>query len=208
MKRDKDDAVYVPRAGDALLVIDMQRDYLPGGSRAVPDAARVVAPLNAWIERFATRGLPIIATRDWHPADHCSFESQGGRWPAHCVAGTAGAAFAPALRLPPQLVVVSKGSAADQQAPSAFSDTQLQGRLRAAGVGRLFVGGVATEHCVLRSVLEARSLGFDVVVLVDAIAAIDAKPGDVELALASMRDAGAHLVDSRKLWREVRSTES
>jgi nicotinamidase/pyrazinamidase len=202
MSRAHDEAIYVPRGGDALLLIDVQRDYMPGGSRAVPDATRVVPPLNRWIERFATRGLPVVATRDWHPPDHCSFESQGGRWPAHCVAGSAGAAFAPALRLPPQVLVISKGTAQDEQAPSAFAGTGLTGRLRAARVKRLFVGGVATERCVLESVVDARSHGFDVVVLLDAIAAIDEKPGDAEVALARMRDAGAHLVDSRKLWRE------
>ena len=107
------------QSGDGLLVVDVQRDFLPGGSLAVRDGDAVVPPLNDWIARFATAGAPIFATRDWHPADHCSFRPQGGPWPAHCVAGTPGAAFADGLALPEGVAVVSKAMR-DDDAYSGF----------------------------------------------------------------------------------------
>jgi nicotinamidase/pyrazinamidase len=194
MERSGAETPLLPRAGDALVVVDVQRDFLPGGRLAVPDGSRVIAPLNAWVEQFVVRGLPVIATRDWHPSNHSSFAAQGGPWPPHCVAGTPGAAFAAALRLPSQALIVSKGSAVKGDAYSAFSDTGLRHKLRATGVERLFVGGLATDYCVLHTVLDARALGFEVAVLLDAIAAVDARPGDGEAALARMREAGARLV--------------
>jgi nicotinamidase/pyrazinamidase len=192
----------VPGAGDALVIVDVQADFLSGGALAVRGGERVIAPLNHCIERFVARGLPVLATRDWHPADHCSFVAQGGPWPPHCVAGTPGAAFPAALRLPPAPLIVSKGTAADHEAYSGFAGTGLESQLRAAGVRRLFVGGLATDYCVLNTVLDARALGFDVVVLDDAIAAVDAEPGDGERALERMRAAGAVTSGSAAMWHD------
>jgi len=199
MKREPPEDRPLPRVGDALLVVDVQVDFLPGGGLAVPGGEHVVAPLNACIEVFQARALPVVATRDWHPAGHCSFAAQGGPWPPHCVAGTTGAAFAHALRLPRSALVVSKGTAVDRDAYSGFAGTDLDARLRGAGVTRLVVGGLATDYCVLNTVLDARALGFDVLVLGDAIAAVDARPGDGERALQRMRAAGAHVVNSAAL---------
>ncbi len=182
------------RADDALLVVDVQNDFLPGGSLAVPDGDAVVAPLNAWLARFAAAGRPIFATRDWHPADHCSFREFGGIWPAHCVAGTPGAAFAPGLALPASAQVVSKATRREADAYSGFSGTDLEERLRRAGVRRLFAGGLATDYCVLNSVRDALSLGYEVMLLRDAVRAVDVHPGDGERALAAMAEAGARLV--------------
>jgi nicotinamidase/pyrazinamidase len=190
------------RTGDALVVVDVQADFLPGGALAIHDGEGVIAPLNRCIERFAARGLPVVATRDWHPANHCSFTAQGGSWPPHCVAGTSGAAFPAALHLPPAALIVSKGTAADREAYSGFAGSALESQLRAAGVGRLFVGGLATDYCVLNTVLDARALGFDVVVLDDAVAAVEAKPGDGERALERMRAAGAITSGSAATWRD------
>jgi nicotinamidase/pyrazinamidase len=184
------------RRGDVLVIVDVQNDFV-SGSLAVPDGAEVVEPLNAWIEAFEHEGLVIVATRDWHPPNHCSFHEQGGRWPPHCIAGTAGAAFAPDLRLAEDTVVVSKAMRADRDSYSAFGDTDLESQLRAAGVTRIFVGGLATDYCVLETVLDARRLGFDVVVLTDAIAAADARAGDGARALARMQAAGAAMARSR-----------
>lgn len=179
------------QTGDALLIIDVQRDFLPGGSLAVPDGDAVVAPLNAWLSRFRTAGLPVFATFDWHPADHCSFREHGGSWPAHCVAGTPGAGFADTLDLDVGVVCVAKAATSDADAYSGFSGTDLHLRLQSAAVRRLFVGGLATDYCVLHSVLDARRLGYEVVLLREAVRAVDVKPGDGERAVAAMLAAGA-----------------
>lgn len=180
--------------GDGLLLVDVQNDFLPGGSLAVADGDRVVAPLRDWAARFAAAGAPIFATRDWHPADHCSFSAQGGPWPPHCVAGTPGAAFADGLGLPPTAVVVSKAMR-DDDAYSGFEGTDLHERLKRAGVRRLCVGGLATDYCVLNSVLDARRLGYAVVLLADCIRAVEVQPGDGTSAIAAMRAAGAVILE-------------
>ncbi len=181
---------------DALIVVDLQRDFLPGGALAVPRGGEVVRPLNLWLERFSCRGLPVFATRDWHPPRHCSFRAQGGPWPAHCVAGTPGAAFPAALRLPPGTVVVSKAASPQRDAYSGFDGTELDMLLKARGVQRLFVGGLATDYCVLRTVEDALARGYDVLVLTDAVRPVDVNPGDGERALRRMRSLGAAMIES------------
>jgi len=177
--------------GDALLIVDVQNDFLPGGQLAVPEGDAVIAPLNAWIERFEQQGLPVIATRDWHPADHCSFQPQGGPWPVHCVAGTPGAKFAPNLHLPGNAWIISKATRPDREAYSGFQGTGLATRLRESGVRRLFIGGLATDYCVLNTVKDALKEGFTVFLLKDAIRAVNVKPGDGERAIEEMIAAGA-----------------
>ena len=179
------------RPGDALLVVDVQRDFLPGGALGVPGGDEILAPLNSYLARAARAGAAIHASRDWHPPDHCSFRAQGGIWPPHCVAGTPGAELAAALELPPTAHIVDKGTLPDREAYSAFSDTGLAERLCAQGVRRLAVGGLATDYCVLNSVRDALAAGFGVVVLEDAIRAVDVEPGDGERAKDEMRRAGA-----------------
>lgn len=188
-----------PGPGDALILVDMQNDFLPGGSLAVNEGDRVVPVLNRCIALFAGKGLPVFATRDWHPPDHCSFRAQGGPWPAHCIAGTPGAAFAPDLRLPDNTVVISKATRADSDAYSGFQGTDLAARLRQAGVQRLFVGGLATDYCVLNSVRDARQAGFRVVVLEDAVRAVNIQPDDGARALHEMERLGARLTTSDRL---------
>lgn len=180
--------------GDALLVVDVQRDFLPGGALGVPDGDAVIAPLNEYLARARRSGAPVFASRDWHPGDHCSFRAQGGPWPPHCVAGTPGAELAPELRLPAQTRVIDKATESDRDAYSAFQDTGLAELLRSQGIRRLVVGGLATDYCVLQSVLDARSAGFEVVVLESAIRAVDVNPGDGDKAKERMRQAGARLV--------------
>ncbi len=177
--------------GDALIVVDVQNDFLPGGRLAVPRGDEVVAPLNQYLRAFHARGLPIYATRDWHPPDHCSFAPQGGPWPPHCVAGSEGAAFAAGLALPPETVVISKATTAAKDAYSGFEGTDLAARLRAQGVRRAFTGGLATDYCVLNTVRDALEEGFEVYLLTDAIRAVDVKPGDGAQAEAEMRRLGA-----------------
>jgi nicotinamidase/pyrazinamidase len=180
-------------AGDVLLVVDIQHDFIRG-ALSVPGGAEVVPVLNRYLARFAAAGLPVIATRDWHPPDHCSFRDRGGPWPPHCVAGTWGAGFDPALALPSGVRVVSKATGRDREAYSALAGTDLDEALRALGASRLFIGGLAADYCVLETTRDARQLGYEVCVLTDAIRAVDAKPGDGARALAAMRDAGAVMV--------------
>ncbi|MDH3747665.1 MAG: isochorismatase family protein [Gammaproteobacteria bacterium] len=165
------------RDNDALLVVDAQRDFLPGGALAVPGGNKVVPVLAAYIEAFARNGRPIFASRDWHPADHCSFQTSGGQWPPHCIADSRGAMIEPALQLPANTTIVDKATSTDQDAYSAFEGTALDSMLRNLGIRRLFIGGLATEYCVLNSALDALRLGYEVVLLTDAISAIDEAAG-------------------------------
>ncbi|HNC52801.1 MAG TPA: isochorismatase family protein [Accumulibacter sp.] len=178
------------RTGDALIVVDVQNDFLPGGKLAVTAGDEVVPALNEYQRRFVSRGLPIFATRDWHPTDHCSFTQRGGRWPAHCVAGTPGAEFAAGLLLPAAAVVISKATLPEAEAYSAFAGGDLAQRLRRAGVGRLFVGGLATDYCVLETVRDGLAEGFAVVLLVDAVRAVSADDGARAVAQMSALGAG------------------
>ncbi len=178
--------------GDALVVVDVQNDFLPGGSLAVPRGDEVIPVLNRYLAAFILRGLPIFATRDWHPPNHCSFQPYGGPWPPHCVAGSEGAALAPALELPASTVLITlKGTQPEKDAYSAFDGTDLDARLRAQGVGRLFVGGLATDYCVLCTVKDGLKAGYAVVLLQDAIRAVNVRPGDGERAEAEMIRLGA-----------------
>jgi nicotinamidase/pyrazinamidase len=182
-----------PRPGDALIIVDVQNDFLPGGALAVPQGDAVVAPISRYAALFSRRALPVFATRDWHPRDHCSFRPAGGPWPPHCVAGTRGAAFAAALELPPATSVISKAAESARDAYSGFQDTGLERQLRAKGVRRVFVAGLATDYCVLATVRDACAAGFEAVVLADAVRAVDLAPGDGERALGEMRALGARI---------------
>jgi nicotinamidase/pyrazinamidase len=177
--------------GDALLVVDVQYDFLPGGSLGVPEGDRVVPVLNDYIGLFAAAGRPVYATRDFHPSGHCSFAPQGGPWPPHCVQGMHGADLADDLKLPEGTPVIRKGTQVDRDAYSGFDGTDLGARLRADGVRRLFVGGLATDYCVLCTVKDARAAGFEVRLLTDAIRAVNVTPDDGDRALAEMTAAGA-----------------
>ena len=178
-------------AGDALIVVDVQNDFLAGGSLPVQGGDAVIPVLNRYLAEFAERQLPIFATRDWHPANHCSFQTRGGRWPIHCVAGSKGAQFPSALILPPWTIVISKGVAADKEAYSGFEGTDLEERLRGSGLHRLFVGGLATDYCVFNTVKDALARGFSVILLCDAIRAVNVRPDDGAKAEAEMLWLGA-----------------
>lgn len=184
---------------DALLLVDVQNDFLPGGALAVPDGDQVVPVLNAYIARFAAKKLPIFATRDWHPPDHCSFRPQGGPWPPHCIAGSQGAQFSPALKLPAEVKIISKATAKEREAYSGFDGTDLASQLKALNVKRLFIGGLATDYCVLNTVKDALRLGFEVYLLRDAVRAVNVHPGDEQRALDEMQRLGARFVSLRDL---------
>jgi nicotinamidase-related amidase len=184
-----------PNSRDALLVVDPQVDFCPGGALAVPGGDRIFPAVN----RAAARLPLVVASRDWHPPDHISFAARGGPWPEHCQAGTPGAEFHPDLDTSLIQEVFSKGTDAGAEAYSAFDGTGLAEWLRLRGVSRLFVAGLATDYCVRASALDARQAGFDVVVLEDAIGAVDVNPGDGERALAEMREAGAQVARTEDL---------
>ena len=180
-----------PGPGDALLVVDVQNDFMPGGALGVRRGDEILAPINRLIRRWEAAGLPLLLTRDWHPPDHCSFAAQGGPWPVHCVAGSPGAEFAPGLQVTGQATLVSKATRRDEDAYSAFHGTGLGDRLRRAAIRRVLIAGLATDYCVRASTSDARREGFDVAVLTDAVRAVDVEPGDGERALAEMAAAGA-----------------
>lgn len=190
----------IPHTGDALLVVDMQNDFLPGGALAVPHGDEVIPVLNRCIAVFVEKKLPVYASRDWHPANHCSFKAQGGAWPPHCIADSAGASFAANLDLPSDATVISKADTPQHDAYSAFDGTELDARLKAAGIKRLFAGGLATDYCVLHSVQDALALGYQVVLLADAVRAVEVQPGDGEHALYKMHGMGALVALSTELW--------
>lgn len=180
---------------DALLAVDVQRDFEPGGALAVPDGDEVVPVLAAWVREFERHNLPVVASRDWHPEGHCSFEAQGGPWPPHCIADTPGAEIDPGLGLPANATIISKAQTVEKDAYSAFEGTGLDDVLSSKGVNRLFIGGLATEYCVLNTARDALENGYDVVLLRDAIRAID--PADGDRAIDELREKGARISESR-----------
>ena len=182
---------------DALLIVDVQRDFLPGGALAVDAGDEVVPALATLNERFTASGLTVVASRDWHPPDHCSFRASGGTWPPHCVAGTPGAEIDDDLGLGPETHVVDKATTADKEAYSAFDGTGLADWLRSRRVRRLFIGGLATDYCVKSTALDALDEGFDVVLLEDAVRAIDETAGRETLTM--LRGRRATIARSREL---------
>lgn len=182
------------KATDALLAVDVQRDFLPGGSLAVADGDAILQPIAHCIGAFAKHGLPVLASRDWHPADHCSFRENGGPWPPHCVAGTRGAEIHPAIGLPGNAIVIDKATTTDKDAYSAFDSTNLDEQLKAAGVERLFIGGLATDICVLNTARDALELGYQVVLVLDAMRGIDA--ANSKEAIRSLEQRNATVTES------------
>jgi len=191
---------YEIRPDDALIVVDVQHDFLPGGALGVAEGERIFEPIDELAPRFAR----VYATRDWHPPDHSSYAAQGGPWPVHCVAGTHGAAFDPRLDLENVDVVVDKGVDRETDGYSGFAATSLESDLREHGVKRVFVCGLATDYCVKATALDARAAGFDVVVIEDASAAVNVDPADEGRALKEIRGAGAAVARSGDIIGDAR----
>jgi nicotinamidase/pyrazinamidase len=187
-------------AGDALLLVDVQNDFLPGGSLPVPSGDEIIPVLNRYLALFRAHDLPIFATRDWHPPNHCSFLQNGGPWPPHCIAETLGAAFPGSLELPPHAYIISKATSPGKDAYSGFDDTQLDALLRSLGIHRLLVGGLATEYCVLNTVRDALKCHYSTFILKDAVRAINVS-GGLE-ALEEMERLGAIPIHYESLTHE------
>lgn len=181
---------------DALIVIDVQNDFCPGGLLAVNRGDEVVPVLNHWIEQARQARATIVISRCWHPPRHVSFTERGGIWPAHCVQGSAGAEFHPDLKLPVEAIIISKGMNPDKDNYSDFEGTGLTERLRAAGVRRVWVGGLAQDVCVRATVLDALKAGFETYLINDATRPVDLTPGDGDRAVAEMLAAGARLASN------------
>ncbi len=183
---------------DALIVVDVQNDFCPGGALPVKDGHRVVPIVNRIMPHFDR----VVFTRDWHPFDHISFDDApqfvDKSWPEHCVQDTPGAEFHPDLRTGLAAAIVSKGVHPDKEAYSGFEGTDLDSRLQRWGVRRIFLAGMATDYCVKHTTLDARKLGYDVVVITDACRGIDVPLGSTATALETMKEAGAHLVTSKE----------
>jgi len=192
----------------ALVVVDMQRDFLPGGSLAVSGGDEIIPVLNEYIRLFNTNGELVVFTRDWHPEGHSSFVTHGGTWPVHCVRGTPGAAIDPRLEFPATCLLVSKATLQDKEAYSGFEGTRLADFLTDLGVEVVFVGGVATEYCVKSTVLDAAKNRFRVFLLEDAIRGVDLKQGDSAKAIEEMHKGGAQLTsigETKKLLSDLKA---
>ena len=179
------------RPGDALIIVDVQIDFCPGGALPIDQGDAIVPVLNRWIRAADEAHVPIVVSRDWHPAHHLSFTESGGQWPAHCVQHTAGAKIHPDLVLPPHTIIVTKGDRVDRDQYSAFDETGLADELRKRGVRRVWVGGLAQDVCVRATVLDARQLGFETIVLADGTRPVTREGG--ERADEEMRRAGARV---------------
>jgi len=179
------------KPGDALIVVDVQNDFCPGGALPIEEGDKVIPVLNEWIAAAEDKALPVYASRDWHPVGHISFEERGGPWPPHCIQDTDGAAFHPDLRLPAAAIKVTKGVRFDKDQNSAFDETGLAEQLRRDGINRLWVGGLAQDVCVLATVLDACGHNFATHVITDATRPVSAEGGEV--ARRRMANAGAAL---------------
>ena len=155
------------RSGDALLIVDVQKDFCSGGALPVKNGERVIPILNCWMARAVAKGVPIYASRDWHPVGHISFQSRGGAWPPHCIQDSDGARFHPDLKLPDSVVKVTKGTRFDREQNSAFDETGLAEELRQKGIQHLLVGGLAEDICVLATVLDGCRAGFEITLIED-----------------------------------------
>jgi nicotinamidase/pyrazinamidase len=172
----------------ALIIVDFQNDFTPGGALPVPDGDAIAAQLNA-LAASGDYDL-VVATRDWHPAEHSSFAANGGPWPVHCVQGSEGAELHPALDRSPLDVIVDKGRSVETDGYSGFAGTDLESLLRERGITQVTVTGLATDYCVKNTALDALRAGFQVTVDTTAVRGVEIEPGDSERALAEVRAAG------------------
>jgi nicotinamidase/pyrazinamidase len=183
---------------DALVLVDPQIDFCPGGALPVVDGDKIMPILNQYIGKFRRAGVPIFATRDWHPEKTSHFNTGGGPWPPHCIQGSKGAQFHPHLKLPLEAVILSAGMGSDEDGYSGFlgrddSGAQLADLLRQRGVERIFVGGLATDYCVKHTVIDGLKQGFKVVLLEDAVRGVNLRPGDSKQAIEEMVRSGAEV---------------
>jgi nicotinamidase/pyrazinamidase len=187
----------------ALIVVDVQRDFLPAGALPVREGDKVIEPINALIDRFVAKGIPVLFTRDWHPKDHRSFKSRGGLWPPHAVKDTPGAQFPPSLHLPKGATIISKAMDKDVEAYSGFHGTDLSARLKSMGVRELYVVGLATDYCVKNTVIDGMKDGFRLFIVRDSVRGVNLKRTDSATAFRKMISRGARTITSQQLLRSL-----
>lgn len=178
----------------ALIVVDVQNDFCPGGSLPVSDGDNIIGPINKLINFFSEKHIPVFYTRDWHPVDHSSFSKQGGPWPPHCIAGTKGAEFHEDLDIVSHSEIISKATDRDKDSYSAFGETDLNIKLKALKVEKLVIAGLATDYCVKNTVLDALNYGFKTLVVNEGIKAVNVNPEDGSKAIEEMKNKGAEIV--------------
>lgn len=178
-----------------VIVVDVQRDFCEGGALAASDTPSLLEPLRRFVDTARQRGELIVFTQDWHPDDHSSFQSNGGPWAVHCVAGSRGAELVPSLVVDPNDLIIRKGTSRDQEGYSAFQSTRLAPRLRSLGIESIAICGIATDYCVRATALDAQGAGFKVTVLTDLVRAVD--NNTFAMVLSELRNAGIDSIDSR-----------
>jgi nicotinamidase/pyrazinamidase len=183
--------MFILKKTDALIIVDVQKCFFPGGALPVRDGNQVVPVLNRYIKKFQKAGAKFYATRDWHPFNHESFKEYGGKWPPHCIQGSEEAKFHPDLELPVDTAVISTGDKPYVEGYSGFDHTELEDKLKKGHVDRIFVGGLATDYCVKNTVLDALEKGFETILLTDAIRGVNEKPDDAKKAINEMLSKGA-----------------
>jgi nicotinamidase/pyrazinamidase len=183
----------------ALLIVDVQNDFSPGGALAVPEGDSIVPVINQYITLFGNAGYPVFASRDWHPPRTRHFKDHGGLWPVHCVAGTSGAEFHPDLALPDEAIILSKGIDPAKDGYSAFEavtddGSSLDEILKANDISCLYICGLATDYCVKNTALDCGEYGYRIVILSDAVRGVDLTPGDSQRAIEEMQKADAEFI--------------
>jgi len=178
----------------ALIVVDVQKDFCPDGNLPVPYGDEIVYVLNKYIRKFEEANAQVYATRDWHPSNHISFKSENGVWPPHCIQNTEGAKFHKDLVLPESSIIISKATDSLKEAYSGFDETYLEEDLKRKNIKRVFVGGLATDYCVISTVLDALKLGFETILLKDAIRGVNVRPNDSKRAIKEMKAKGVHII--------------
>jgi len=183
------------QTGDALVLVDLQNDFCPGGALPIEGGHEVVEAVNPWIAAATAAGIPVFASRDWHPEGHMSFQARGGPWPPHCLQDSDGAAFHPRLQLPADVIKVTKGVRFDQDQNSAFDQTGLAEELRRRGISRVWVAGLAQDVCVAATTLDGRQEGFEVMLIKEGTRPVTAEGG--QEALERMQEAGVQVVNPK-----------
>jgi len=187
---------------EALIIVDVQQDFLPGGSLAVPNGDQIIVPINSIRDHFEL----VVFTQDWHPANHCSFKENGGPWPAHCVQGTAGAEIDPRLIRKEGDIIIQKGIYQDVDSYSGFWDnerkhkTDLDGILLSHNIRTVCIAGLATNFCVKFTATDAKDAGYNVFLIKDACKGININPGDVDRSIEEMATKGIHSLPSSQIF--------
>jgi nicotinamidase/pyrazinamidase len=192
-----------PGAKQALIVVDIQRDFCPGGALPVTDGDKIIPAVNELVHVFEKAGLPVFFTRDWHPRNHVSFKAYGGPWPPHCIQNTPGASFHPSLAIPSEAKVIDKGTLQAEDAYSGFQGTDLAHKLRDLHVKQIYVAGLATDYCVKNTVLDGAAKGFETYVITDCVKGVNVKRTDSANALGTMLSQGAVQTTSGRLLKSL-----